>query len=200
MRRLALAPAVLLLLLLQVGVEARQGATGSPGAGQAPPGGPGSDTVDLVFEREVFVYPTFQRRNPFAPLTGDEGGPRFEQLRLVGVLYSSDPRQSIAVLGVQGSGSGANAVRTYRVRTGESLGNARVVEIRPEQVVMSIDEFGVFETRILEVRRPDWSAREAAPPPDTVADTVRIISPSDVNRGGGDPSGDAREFGNGGSP
>ena len=38
-----------------------------------------SQSENLVFEREVFNYPRYERRNPFAPLlSGDEAGPRFE--------------------------------------------------------------------------------------------------------------------------
>ena len=34
------------------------------------------DTAALVFEREVFGYPTYERRNPFVTVvSGSEGGP-----------------------------------------------------------------------------------------------------------------------------
>ena len=58
------------------------------------------DSVSLVFEREVFFYPQYERRDPFAPLvSGDETGPRFEGLRLFSVIHSSDPANSVALLG-----------------------------------------------------------------------------------------------------
>ena len=41
--------------------------------------------AELTFDREVFVYPGFTRRNPFQSLVGDGGaGPRFEALTLIG--------------------------------------------------------------------------------------------------------------------
>ncbi len=148
--------------------------------GQDPPPPPpeAGDTVQLVFEREVFTYPTFQRRNPFAPLTGDESGPRFEQLRLMAVLLSGTPGQSIAMVGT-GSGDGA---RTYRVRQGDVLGNIRIMRIDARQIVVEVDEFGIRETRTLELQRPGSAAPGSgeteeqdvdagAPPPDTAGDT-----------------------------
>jgi hypothetical protein len=106
--------------------------------------------VDLVFEREVFSYPTFQRRNPFVPLTGDETGPRFEQLQLLAVMIAPTPGQSIAMMAI-GAGDG---MRTYRVREGQVLGNVRIVRIQDRSVVVEVDEFGVRETRTLELPRP----------------------------------------------
>lgn len=48
-------------------------------------------TAELVFEREVFEYPRFPRRNPFVPLVAAEGGPRFEQIRLRGSSTRNGP-------------------------------------------------------------------------------------------------------------
>lgn len=67
--------------------------------GAPPPQRP--DTTELVFEREVFAYPAFQRRDPFDPLVDEQAsGPRFEQLTLLGIIHSPDPSQSVALLGV----------------------------------------------------------------------------------------------------
>ena len=53
---------------------------------------PPPDSTALVMEREVFQYPEYARRNPFAPLLSAEGGgPRFERLVLLGIMFSSDP-------------------------------------------------------------------------------------------------------------
>ncbi|TVP58651.1 MAG: hypothetical protein EA351_03295 [Gemmatimonadales bacterium] len=173
--RTVLAGVIVLVLALAVpgAVEAQQGGQDPP-----PPPPEAGDTVQLVFEREVFTYPTFQRRNPFAPLTGDESGPRFEQLRLMAVLLSATPGQSIAMLG-SGSGDGA---RSYRVRQGDVLGNMRIMRIDARQIVVEVDEFGIRETRTLALQRPgsaDPGSDEpqqqdvdaGAPPPDTAGDT-----------------------------
>jgi hypothetical protein len=118
------------------------------------------DSVDLVFEREAFVYPRYDRRNPFLPLvTGDEQGPRFEEIRLTGIIYSSTPQRSVAMFGLrtgqeqEPDGRGA-ASQSYRVRMGETLGNVRILEIHPTRVVVLVEEFGLTEQRILELPRP----------------------------------------------
>ena len=58
------------------------------------------DTLTLVIEREVFAYPQYDRRNPFRTLlSADGGGPRLENLLLLGILYSPFPGESIALFG-----------------------------------------------------------------------------------------------------
>lgn len=123
--------------------------------GQQPPP---PDTANLVFEREVFVYPTFERRNPFVRVvSGTEGGPRFEEIQLIGVIYSSNPDLSVALFGPRGQGQGAQQQgtrRTFRARRGEQLGNVRILEIQRTRVVVEVDEFGLTEQRIMELQRP----------------------------------------------
>jgi hypothetical protein len=114
------------------------------------------DSVDLVFEREAFLYPLYERRNPFAPLQrGNESGPRIEEIRLIGILYSSNPDLSVASfgprVGQEGEGSG---IQSYRVRRGDTLGNVRILEIQQTRVVVQIEEFGMTEQRIIELQRP----------------------------------------------
>jgi hypothetical protein len=118
------------------------------------------DTATLVFEREVFSYPSFERRNPFVRvLSGSEGGPRFEEIQLTGVIFSPNPELSVALFGPRGGGTeGANAQqaarRTFRARRGDQLGNVRILEIQPTRVVVEVEEFGLTEQRIMELRRP----------------------------------------------
>lgn len=119
-------------------------------------GAPGSleeDSTELVFEREVFSYPSFERRNPFRSLVGgDDGGPRFEDLRLLGVLQSPRPDMSVALL-AGGAGQGGRA-QTYRVRQGQTLGNTRILDIQRSRVIVEVTEFGLTEQRVLELQRP----------------------------------------------
>jgi hypothetical protein len=139
-------------MLLPVGLRAQQ--QPPPPAGQQP--------TELVFEREVFRYPSFQRRNPFRALVAGEGGPRFEQLRLMGVLHDADPASSVAVVGTSAvsiSEDGLNVSvtegQTWYLKVGQSIGNVRIIEIRREQVVVEVEEFGLTEQKImqLETRR-----------------------------------------------
>ena len=120
---------------------------------------PPPDTAALVFEREVFVYPTFERRNPFVRvLSGSEGGPRFEELQLIGVIYSSTPELSVALFGprggTSGGGGGQTVRRTHRARLGDQLGNVRILEIQRTLVVVEVEEFGLTERREMELQRP----------------------------------------------
>lgn len=138
MNRRAVVLAGLLCLALPAAVAAQ--------GGQQQPRPLGPDTTRLVFEREVFQYPDYERRNPFAPLLGaDEGGPQFDRVRLLGIIYSSDPSRSVVLLG---SGD-----QSRRLRVGETWGNTRVLEIRPEQVVVEVEEFGLTEQRVMQFTR-----------------------------------------------
>jgi type II secretory pathway component PulC len=109
--------------------------------------------VTLVYEREVFVYRAASRRDPFRPLTDeDELGPRFESLSLRGIIYSTGASRSIALL-ADGGG------RVHRVREGDVLGNARVVEIGPTRVVMAVETFGTIRQEMLELQRRGGAQR-----------------------------------------
>ena len=115
----------------------------------------------LVFEREVFAYPEFARRNPFRPLVSDDdSGPRFEELRLLGVVLSPNPDVSVALIGVgtdsfTPEAAGGDQYQTCRVRRGMVLGNTRILEIQRMRVIVEVEEFGLTEQRELELQRPN---------------------------------------------
>jgi len=118
-----------------------------------PPPPPDTAEAELVFEREVYSYPTYGRRNPFEPLTsGDDQGPRFEDLKLLGVIFSGNAGASVALLGIDAAGGTAG--KTYRVRRGDRLGNTRIISIQRDRVLVEVEEFGLTEQRQLRVRRP----------------------------------------------
>lgn len=120
---------------------------------EAPPPPP-PDSTELVFEREVFTYPQYERRNPFLPLVGGENGPRFEDLVLKGVVFSSSPDRSVALFGLRsGVGEGVPGPTAFRVRRGETLGNVRILEIQETRVVVEVVEFGLTEQRVMELQR-----------------------------------------------
>lgn len=102
--------------------------------------------VTLVYEREVFTYQAGNRRDPFVPLTDDAMGPRFEDLALQGIIYSTGQGRSLALL------TGRDG-RIYRVRVGDVIGNSRVVEIGPLRVVLAVETFGVIRNEMLELRK-----------------------------------------------
>jgi len=106
-----------------------------------------AQTRSPVYEREVFTYPAFGRRDPFQPLHLDtRAGPRFGDLTLVGVLYT--PRLgSVAILTDRTTG------RRYRARERDNIGAARILKIRTEEVDFVITSFGVSRRETLRVRR-----------------------------------------------
>lgn len=123
---------------------------------QNPPPAQQPAQTELVFEREVFEYPGFTRRNPFQPLLGPGGGgPRFEQLSLIGIMYSPDPTSSVAVLstgGVQLNEDGTMSPidgDAYYLKVGDRLGNATIVEIRRDAVVVDVEVFDTVEREIM---------------------------------------------------
>lgn len=101
--------------------------------------------IVLKLEREYFVYPLEERRDPFVSLAARQDmGPRFEELRVTGIIYSSDGG-SVALL------SDADG-RAHRVRRGMVVGNARVVDIGQTHVVFAVENFGVVRQERLEMR------------------------------------------------
>jgi hypothetical protein len=99
----------------------------------------------LVFEREIFHYSGRVRRDPFRPLTSTAEGPLFTDLQLHMILYSEDPRSSVV------SVSDA-AKRQYRLRRGDSVGNATVIDIGPTRVVFSVLDFGIRRQEVLDLK------------------------------------------------
>ncbi len=130
---------------------------------EAPPKPPAQQSTELVFEREVFTYPQVRRRNPFKALvSGAEGAPRFDQLRLMGIIHSDDPGLSVAVIGTSavttsddGSSVTVSKGQSWYLKAGQAIGNVRVIAIRTDQVVVEVEEYGLTEQKImqLETRR-----------------------------------------------
>lgn len=104
---------------------------------------------ELIYRREKFVYPTDSRRNPFVSLlTLTDAGPQFEDLDLVGVIFGGSVG-SVATLIDRATD------RRYRVRRGDSVGNASVVEIRPDAVVFRVTQFGITRSETLSIRKEE---------------------------------------------
>jgi len=150
--------------LLVVAIAAVLAAPAVVLAQDAPPAGPPADTavVELVLRREAFTYPTFPRRSPFLALTSaTDTGPRFDQMRLTGILFDeNDAARSLAVISVGGGAGGAatglgpgaaggadERGQVQRLREGERWGNVRIVSIRPGVVLVDVTDFGVDEQR-----------------------------------------------------
>jgi hypothetical protein len=131
-------------------------ALASLAAGPAPDRDTVQDTVtarqtsgqEAIYRREKFVYPSDNRRNPFVSLIGPDvdSGPIFDDLDLMGVIFGGSAGSVATVIDRASD-------RRYRVRRGDLIGSARVVEIRPDAVVFQVTEFGVTRSETLRIRR-----------------------------------------------
>ncbi len=126
-------------------------------AQEPPPGPPPGPPAELELSsfREVFQYPAFARRNPFLPLGSSDGEVRYEQLSLIGIIYSSDPSASVAVLSTGGVSIGDDGVvagvegDAYNAKIGQRIGNTTIREIQRDRVVVDVEEFGLTERRTM---------------------------------------------------
>ena len=139
------------LASVAVPTAARAQAPAPEGAQPPPP----AEETELVFEREVFQYPSFTRPNPFLALDGESSGPRFEQLSVIGIMHSQTPSASVAVLSTGGVSVAEDGTVSpvdgdaYYLRVGQRIGNVTIVEIHPERVVVDVEEFGLMDRRTL---------------------------------------------------
>jgi len=104
------------------------------------------DETGLV--REVFSYRS-SGRDPFISLlrSGDVR-PMLEDLRITSINYNPRyPSASVAVL------RDTLVNRRYTVRVGDEVGRLRIAQIRPTEVLVIIEEFGVEQQRVLRMRR-----------------------------------------------
>jgi len=112
--------------------------------------------TELVFEREVFEYPSFPRSNPFLALSAsDQGGPRYDQLTLTGIIWDPDPTYSVAVLStgqVTVAPDGTVTVapgQAYNAKVGQRIGDTTIREIQRDRVIVDVEEFGLTDRRTM---------------------------------------------------
>jgi len=110
-----------------------------------------ADPTESSVYRETFAY-AGASRDPFASLIKSaDAGPELADLQLVGIYedlrYSGN---SIAVL----RDKTANGKR-YKLRQGEQLGRLRVAQIRPKDVVFTIEDFGYTRQETLSLRKQE---------------------------------------------
>lgn len=102
-----------------------------------------------LLTREVFEYPGAGRRDPFKPLdAGDELGPRFEDLELRGIIYSSEAGSVIVLVD-------RSTQRRYRVWEGDVLGDAELLDVTPDAAVFMVTVFGVSRQETLRLKNMD---------------------------------------------
>ncbi|MGH7503607.1 MAG: hypothetical protein ACREL7_17910 [Longimicrobiales bacterium] len=115
--------------------------------GQQPAAAPVSAAreIRLVFEREVFRYPAQTGRDPFKSLADEERGPLFDELVLRMIIHSPLPNQSVALLA-----DGSRKI--YRLRRGDIIGNATVLDITSTKVTFTVDDFGNRRQEVLDIK------------------------------------------------
>ncbi len=105
---------------------------------------------EIEVMRETFAY-TGGTRDPFASLiNGSSTGPEIADLDLVGVyqdLRNSD--NTIVVLREKAT------AKRHKLRVGDQLGRARLVQIRPRDVVFTIRDFGFERQETLSLRKQE---------------------------------------------
>ncbi|HYW10110.1 MAG TPA: hypothetical protein VE913_24295 [Longimicrobium sp.] len=174
-------------------------ALAAPAAAQAPAAPADTSTLRTTepYRRETFRYQRGGRPDPFQPLlAAADLGYRVEDLRLTSIVYSPNPRQSIAVFAV------ADSSGRYRLRTGQRLGSITVVGIYPRRVDVRVDDFGISRTQSIQLQRvgsipsapagpaPAGGQPEGTPPqqaPQQQAPAARPQQPSGPLRRGGRP-------------
>ncbi len=140
----ALCAVLLALALAPASAEAQQE------GGEARSDTVAADTAaEVSYQREVFTYPTRGRPDPFRPpQLGAGSGPHFEDLSLAGLIYAPEIG-SVAILTDRSTG------KRHRVRDGERLGSVRVVEIRSDAVVFSVQGVAGPRREVLQATREE---------------------------------------------
>jgi len=136
-------------------VPAPAGTAAPPGPTPAVPGqadgGMGNTTqrVDnTALVRETFSY-RGAGRDPFESLLRSGSvRPLPQDLRVTGITYDARyPQRSVATLRDTTDG------KRYSLRVGDQVGRLRVAEVRPEAVVVILEELGVQRQIVLALRR-----------------------------------------------
>ena len=104
------------------------------------------DSTEL--QREVFSYRGAGRDPFFSLLKSADTHPLVSDVRVAGITYDpAYPARSVAVL------RDTAQKKRYAVRQGDELGRMKVTEIRPDQVVVTLEEFGVERQVVLPMKR-----------------------------------------------
>jgi hypothetical protein len=130
------------LVVLVASVPAQQGDNGRAGA----------DTTrqPMVLLREVFAYEG-GGRDPFMSLlrSGDVR-PLLSDLKLTTIVYDGRfAARSVAVL------RDITNKRIYRVKAGDIIGRLKVTQIRPREIVFTVQEFGFERQETLSLGRQE---------------------------------------------
>jgi hypothetical protein len=105
---------------------------------------------EIEIMRETFAY-TGGTRDPFSSLIDvATSGPEIGDLELVGVYQNlRTPSASVVVLREKVS------TKRHKLRVGDQVGRARLVQIRPRDAVFTIQDFGYERQETLSLRKQE---------------------------------------------
>ena len=105
---------------------------------------------EIEVMRETFAY-SGGARDPFVSLLNTSAaGPEIGNLELVGVYQNlRDSRNSVVVLREKGTG------KRHKLRVGDQLGRAKLVQIRPRDAVFTVRDFGFERQETLSLRKQE---------------------------------------------
>lgn len=112
---------------------------------------PTGDSASGPLLREQYSYEG-GGRDPFRSLMRADSDmrPLIADLKLVAVIYDTRyPARSVAVLRDITNG------RRYRVKAGEIVGRLKVTQIRPREIVFTVQEFGFERQETLALRKQE---------------------------------------------
>ena len=120
-------------------------ATGPEQASEDSAAHPGSDVL-----REAYSYGG-GTRDPFQSLVNNkDAGPELSDLQLVGVYQDvRSAANSVAIV------KDKKSTKRYKLRTGDQVGRLRVAQIRPKDVVFTIEDFGFERQETLSLRKQE---------------------------------------------
>ena len=141
-----------------------QSATEAPAKPQAavakaavPAAPPAPDSNKITFEREVFTYVP-REIDPFSsPIETGAIRPLVADLKVVGIIFDPAGRNSVAVM------RDASTQQQYRAKLGQMLGRARVSQIRAQEVVLTIEEYGFSRQETLKLNAQQTQQTKGKP-------------------------------------
>ena len=150
MRRIRLAFALGTLLAGAGALVAQAPGGGGGGGGQDTTARPESATVATSLVREVFAYEGGGRDPFLSLLVSGDVRPLLTDLKLVVIVYDQRyPARSVAVMRDVTNG------KRYRVKTGDITGRLKVTQIRPREIVFTVQEFGFERQESLQLGKQE---------------------------------------------
>lgn len=123
----------------------------------SPAAPPPADSNKITFEREVFTFVP-REIDPFSsPIESGAIRPLVADLKVVGIIFDPAGRNSVAVM------RDVSTQQQYRAKPGQMLGRARVSQIRPQEVVLTIEEYGFSRQETLKLNAQQTQQTKGKP-------------------------------------